>query len=150
MTEVDDFDTRILQILKKKERISNADLSEEIGLSASACLRRVQELERIGVIKGYRAILDSAKLGVGFVAYIAVGLSSHSKKSQKGFEEAIVKSPEVLECHNVTGSFEYLLRVETSDLKAYKTFHTEILGVLPQVSSISSYVVMESSKDERQ
>ena len=94
--------------------------------------------------------MDRSQLGVGFIAYISVGLSNHTKKAQKDFEKAIVKSPEVLECHNITGAFEYLLRVETADLKAYKTFHTDVLGTLPQVSSISSYVVMESAKDERQ
>lgn len=149
MTSLDDFDERILQELKKDGRVSNAELSGRIGLSPSACLRRVQELEKIGVIKGYKAVLNNSLLGVGFVAYISVGLSKHTKKSQKDFERAIVKSPEVLECHNITGSFEYLLRVETKDLKSYKTFHTDVLGTLPQVSSISSYVVMESPKDER-
>ena len=84
----------------------------------SACLRRVQEMERSGVITGYRAVLDRAALGVGFTAYIAVGLSSHTSESQHAFEGSIVKSPEVRECHNVTGAFEYLLRVETRDLAA--------------------------------
>lgn len=150
MTKIDDFDERILQELENDGRVSNAELAQRIGLSPSACLRRVQELERIGIIKGYKAILDRSQLGVGFIAYISVGLSNHTKKAQKDFEKAIVKSPEVLECHNITGAFEYLLRVETADLKAYKTFHTDVLGTLPQVSSISSYVVMESAKDERQ
>ena len=83
------------------------------------------------------------------MAYISVGLSNHTKKSQKDFERAISKSPEVIECHNVTGSFEYILRVETKDLHTYKSFHTDTLGTLPQVNSISTNVVMESPKDER-
>ncbi|GFE63540.1 AsnC family transcriptional regulator [Litoreibacter roseus] len=129
--------------------MSNIDLAEKVGLSPSACLRRVQDLERTGVIRGYRAVLDRAKLGAGFVAYIGVGLSDHSKASQEAFERSISRSSHVRECHNITGTIEYLLRVECIDIADYKHFHTEILGVLPQVNSITSYVVMGSPKDER-
>ncbi len=139
----------ILQILTRDGRISNIDLAERVGLSPSACLRRVQELERSGVIKSYRAVLDRNALGIGFLAYIAVGLSDHSKASQEAFERSISRSPEVRECHNITGTMEYLLRVEVSDLASYKIFHSEVLGTLPQVNSITSYVVMGSPKDDR-
>lgn len=149
MNKIDQTDHRILQALSVDGRISNVDLAAKIGLSASACLRRVQELERSGIITGYRAVLDPVSLGIGFAAYVAVGLSHHTKDQQQGFEAAIAKAPEVRECHNVTGTFEYLLRVETADLAAYKHFHTEVLGALPQVSTITSYVVMGSPKDER-
>ena len=147
--KLDRIHDRILHELTIDGRISNAELAERVGLSPSACLRRVQELERSEVIKGYRAILDRAALGMGFTAFIAVGLSDHTKASQKAFEKSIVTSPEVSECHNITGAFEYLLRVEATDLSAYKTFHTEVLGTLPQVNSITTYVVMESVKDDR-
>src|SRR3546814_15789068 len=101
---------------------------------SSACLRRVQELERSGVIKGYRAVIDPAKLGLTFLAYVTVGLSSHTKKSQAGFEAAMAEAPEVRECHNITGTIEYLLRVETADLASYKHFHTEVLGEIGRAS----------------
>lgn len=149
MTKIDAINKRILQALTLDGRISNIQLAERVGLSQSACLRRVQELERSGVIKGYRAVLDRAALGAGFTAYITVGLSDHSKASQEAFERAISRSPEVRECHNITGVIEYLLRVEVSDLATYKIFHTDVLGTLPQVNSITSYVVMGSPKDER-
>ena len=149
MIKLDRKNDRILHELTIDGRISNAELAERVGLSPSACLRRVQELERSEVITGYRAILDRAALGRGFTAFIAVGLSDHTKASQKAFEKSIVTSPEVSECHNITGAFEYLLRVEATDLSAYKTFHTEVLGTLPQVNSITTYVVMESVKDDR-
>ena len=109
----------------------------------------MQELERSGVIKGYRAVLDRAALHVGFTAYIAVGLATHTKAAQAAFEQAMQASPEVRECHNVTGTVEYLLRVEVADLRAYKAFHTEVLGTLDQVRSLTSYIVLESPKDER-
>jgi DNA-binding Lrp family transcriptional regulator len=147
--KIDRFTNQILQELKNDGRISNIDLADKVGLSPSACLRRVQELERQGVIKGYRAIIDNRKLGKGFSAFVTVGLSIHTKDSQQAFERAIAQSDEVLECHNVTGPYEYLLRVETTDLVTYKTFHTDVLGDLPQVATISTHVVMESTKDER-
>lgn len=146
---MDRIDDMILRELSRNGRLSNIDLADRVGLSASACLRRVAALERDGVIKGYRAVLNRARMGRGFVAYIGVGLSDHSKASQEAFERSISRAPEVLECHNITGSIEYLLRVECSDLAAYKVFHTDVLGTLPQVNSITSYVVMGSPKDER-
>jgi Lrp/AsnC family transcriptional regulator, leucine-responsive regulatory protein len=149
MNKIDQIDNRILRELSLDGRVSNVDLAAKIGLSASACLRRVQELERTGVISGYRAVLNSAAMGIGFVAYVAVGLSRHTRDEQKGFEAAIINAPQVKECHNVTGTFEYLLRVETTDLSAYKHFHTDVLGALPQVSTITSYVVMGTPKDQR-
>lgn len=149
MTKIDAINERIVRALVTDGRLSNVDLAERVGLSPSACLRRVQELERAGVIKGYRAVLDPAARGLGFTAYVAVGLSNHTKASQEAFERALARAPEVRECHNVTGTIEYLLRVEVADLAAYKVFHTEVLGTLPQVASITSYVVMGSPKDER-
>jgi len=146
---MDIIDDKILQELQRDGRISNLDLAERVGLSPSACLRRVAALERPGVITGYRAVLNPTALGVGFTAYVTVGLNSHTKASQEAFERAMARAPEVVECHNITGAVEYLLRVEAADLKAYKSFHTDVLGTLPQVHAITSYVVMGSPKDER-
>ncbi|MBB5706163.1 Lrp/AsnC family transcriptional regulator [Sphingopyxis panaciterrulae] len=149
MNETDAIGRKILRELSREGRISNLELAERVGLSPSACLRRVQELERSGVIRGYRARIDPARVGTGFIAYVAVGLSRHTKDAQSGFEAAMAEAPEVRECHNVTGSIEYLLRVEAADLAAYKHFHTEVLGVLPQVNALTTYVLMDSPKDER-
>ena len=149
MTSIDQIDRKILREITRNGRISNLELAERIGLSPSACLRRVATLERIGVIKGYRAVLDPEAMGTSFVAYIMVGLNKHTKDAQEAFERAISTAPEVRECHNITGAVEYLLRVEAASLSAYKTFHTDVLGTLPQVNAITSYVVMGSPKDER-
>ena len=146
---MDRFDERILHELKIDGRISNVDLAERIGLSPSATLRRVQELEKKGVIKGYRAMLNSVELGIGFIAYVSIGLSSHRKQAQLEFEEHVRFVDEVVECHNITGANEYLLRVETKDLSSYKKFHADVLGECSQVQSITTMVVMDSPKDER-
>lgn len=146
---MDRIDENILHELRRDGRLSNLALAERVGLSPSACLRRVAALEKNGTITGYRATLSAEKMGVGFVAYITVGLNSHTKASQEAFERALIRAPEVRECHNITGSVEYLLRVEVPDLAAYKVFHTDILGTLPQINTITSYVVMGSPKDDR-
>jgi DNA-binding Lrp family transcriptional regulator len=149
MTKNDQITQDILRHLSRDGRISNLELADRVGLSPSACLRRVQELERTGVISGYRAVLNPQAMGVGFVAYVTVGLSKHTKQAQENFERSIALAPEVRECHNITGEREYLLRVEATDLAAYKRFHTDVLGTLPQVAAITSFVVMGSPKDER-
>ena len=149
MSGLDRISDHILRVLQTEGRISNLDLAERVGLSPSACLRRVQDMERRGVIRGYRAVLDPGQTGVGFIAYVTVGLSQHTKAAQTGFERAMHAAPQVRECHNITGTVEYLLRVEVADLVAYKHFHTEVLGTLPQVSALTTFVVMGSHKDER-
>ncbi|HZH04433.1 MAG TPA: Lrp/AsnC family transcriptional regulator [Myxococcaceae bacterium] len=146
---MDAIDRKIMRELSKDGRVSNAELAARVGLSASACSRRVQELERAGYIRGYRAVIDRTKLGIGLTAYVAVSLSRHTRREQQAFEIAMEASPVVRECHNVTGAIEYMLRVEAEDLAAYKHFHTEVLGALPQVTTITSYIVMSSPKDER-
>ncbi len=149
MIKNDRYNELILQELKVNGRIPNTELADKIGLSPSACLRRVNELENSGLIKGYRAIIDSELAGIGFIAYVSVGLREHSTASQQAFEQAVNIAKEVKECHNVTGAFEYLLRIETKDIKSYKAFHADVLGAIPQVSTIATHVVMESPKDER-
>ena len=149
MLKRDHINDQILRELTRDGRISNLELADRVGLSPSACLRRVQELERSGVITGYRAVLDRHAQGVGFVTYIGVGLNEHTKAAQSAFERAMQAASEVVECHNITGTIEYLLRVECADLPSYKQFHTEVLGTSPHVSAITSYVVMGSPKDQR-
>jgi DNA-binding Lrp family transcriptional regulator len=146
---MDATDSKILRALSRDGRISNLALAERVGLSPSACLRRVAALEKRGVISGYRAVINPETAGIGFVAYITVGLNQHTKASQEAFERAMSRAPEVRECHNTTGAVEYLLRVEAADLPAYKRFHTDVLGALPQVNTLQTYVVISSPKDER-
>lgn len=149
MTKIDEKDRHILRELSRDGRMSNLDLADRVSLSPSATLRRVQALEAGGVISGYRAVLDPMAMGIGFIAYITVGLGLHTKAAQEAFERAVGRADEVVECHNITGTVEYLLRVEVADLVAYKRFHTDVLGALPQVATITTFVVMGSPKDTR-
>ncbi len=149
MAKNDKINQQILQELLRDGRISNLELADRVGLSPSACLRRVQDLEQAGVITGYRAVLDRDAMGAGFVTYIGVALGEHTKEAQQAFERAMDEAREVVECHNITGTIEYLLRVECADLPSYKLFHTDILGTSPFVTAITTYVVMGSPKDLR-
>ncbi len=146
---MDKFDERILREMQTNGRIANVELAERVGLSASATLRRVQELEKQGVISGYKALVNKSAIGIGFIAYVSIGLASHSKKAQLEFEQHVQFVDEVVECHNITGANEYMLRVETADLPAYKRFHADVLGECKQVNAITTMVVMDSPKDDR-
>ena len=149
MAALDDIDQRIVRELSRNGRVTNLALAEYAGLSPSACLRRVQELERSGVIRGYRAVLDRAAVKASFTAYVAIDLANHTKATLLAFERAIQMLPEVRECHNVTGTVSHLLRVEVENLQAYKAFHTETLASIEGIRSITSYIVLDSPKDER-
>lgn len=147
MVDLDTYNAAILHHLQRDGRMSNIDLAKEVGLSPSACLRRVQDLERRGILKGYRAIVDPKALGQDVVVFVMVGLSGHLRKDSLAFEAAMDRAPEVQECHNITGSVEYILRVEVADLSAYKSFHADRLGTLSMVGSITSHIVLGASKD---
>ena len=92
---------------------------------------------------------DPAKLGTGFVAFLMVGLSDHSKKALERFERTMLACPEITECHNITGTAEYLLRVEAADLAAYKAIHTDVVSALDGVRQLTTHVVVGTPKDER-
>jgi Lrp/AsnC family transcriptional regulator, leucine-responsive regulatory protein len=149
MTKIDALNDRILRELARDGRVSNLELAERVGLSPSACLRRVQEMERSGVIVGYRAVLDPEATGRGFLAYVLVGLSLHTREAQRGFEQAMARATDVSECHCVAGTTEYILRVECRDVGAYRRFHDDILGTAPHVEAIVTHVVMHSPKNGR-
>lgn len=149
MTSDNRINEKILQELRRDGRLANTELASRVGLSPSACLRRVQELERRGIISGYRAVISPQARGVGFTAYVTIGLSKHSTGAQKEFERLCLAAPAVRECHNITGAVEYLLRVELADLAAYKQFHADVLGNFPWIATMTTHVVMDSPKDER-
>lgn len=149
MSADNQINDRILRELRRDGRLPNTELAARVGLSPSACLRRVQDLERRGVISGYRAVISPQARGVGFTAYVTIGLSKHSTETQKKLERLCLAAPAVRECHNITGTVEYMLRVEVADLTAYREFHADVLGNFPWIATITTHVVMDSPKDER-
>ena len=131
-----DTDKALLRRLQSNCRMTNQQLADSVGMSASACWRRVQALEQDGVISGYGARLDAAKAGLGFSAVAEVSLSRHESAAAEAFVAAVRARPEVLQCFAITGAADYLLRIVTRDIRAYETFLEEFL--FPQRASCAS------------
>ena len=138
MMELDATDARILTVLQRKGRISNADLSEEVHLSASACHRRVQRLEDAGIIRDYVALLDPRKLGRPTVVFVEITLSGQADEVLDAFEREVRLVPDVLECHLMAGSADYLLKVVAQDTEDFARIHRRYLARLPGVAQMHS------------
>lgn len=136
--ELDSIDRRILEALQKRGRMSNADLSEKINLSPSACHRRVQRLEKDGFIKDYVALLDPRKLGRPSTIFVEITLSGQADEVLDAFEREVAKVPDVLECHLMAGTADYLLKVVAQDTEDFARIHRKYLARLPGVAQMQS------------
>ncbi|MEZ5500215.1 MAG: Lrp/AsnC family transcriptional regulator [Steroidobacteraceae bacterium] len=139
-------DKRILEMLQRDGRMSNADLAEATGMSASACWRRVRQLEAVGAIRGYRAEIDPRVCGLGFQAIVHVQLTRHDPDRLAEFISAVQHRPEVLECFATTGDADYHLRVVSADIDAYNRFLDEFLFRVPGVASARTNVILKELK----
>ena len=144
--ELDKIDRKILAELQKDGRVTMTALAARVGLSKSPCQQRVRRLEAYGYILGYTALVDLARLDAGHVAFVQVTLSDTTTPSLDAFNTAVRRLPEVEQCHMIAGGFDYLLKVRTADIRAYRRTLGESLSSLPHVSHTSTYVVMESVK----
>ncbi|WP_424944888.1 Lrp/AsnC family transcriptional regulator [Aliiroseovarius crassostreae] len=142
----DEIDWKLLSLLQRDCRISNADLAEKAGLSASSCWRRVRALEEAGLIRRYAAQLDAARAGMGFQAMVHVQLTRHDPDKLAEFIRVIETRPEVVECFATTGQADYHLRVIVRDLEAYNHFLEKVLFRLPAVDSAQTNVILRSVK----
>ena len=143
----DDFDHAILRHVATDGRIAVTELARRIGLSKSPTQVRLRRLEDLGVITGYRAVLDPIRIGQAHVAFVEVKLSDTREAALQAFNRAVLTIPEVEECHMIASRFDYLLKVRTSDIQAYRRVLAERLSALPHVASTSTYVAMEAVKD---
>jgi len=146
--EIDLLDMKILRELSVNGRISVTDLAARVGLSKTPCLARMRRLEAQGTILGYRAVIDPAKIGLGHIAFVEVKLSDTTDKALNAFNAAVRKLAEVEQCHMIAGGFDYLLKVRTGDITAYRHVLGEKISALPHVAQSSTYVAMEAVKDE--
>jgi len=144
---IDGYDRRILEALQADGRLTNLDLADRVGLSASPCLRRVRALEAAGLIKGYGARLDRKKIGLGMTAFVAVNIELHRDVEAAQFREALMRFPEVVSCYITSGEFDFLLQVVTPDLDAYRVFSLEKLMKVPGVKAIHSSFVIDTVKE---
>ncbi|AXI41671.1 Lrp/AsnC ligand binding domain-containing protein [Sulfitobacter sp. SK011] len=146
-SDLDRFDSTILSVLAEDGRISITDLAKRIGLSKSPTQARLRRLEETGVILGYRALLDPIQLGLDHVAFVEVRLSDTREKALRAFNAAVIKVPEIEQAHMIASHFDYLLKVRTRDMTAYRRFLGETISSLPHVSNTSTYVAMEAVKE---
>ena len=136
--KVDQIDRRILNVLQRSGRISNADLADEVNLSTSACHRRVQRLEKDGFIKNYVALLDPRKLEVPTTVFVEITLSAQADEVLENFEKAVARIPDVLECHLMAGTADYILKVVAENTEDFARIHRQYLTRLPGVAQMQS------------
>ena len=150
MKKLDRIDRRILAELQKNARISYVDLGELVGLSTSPCLERVKRLENDGYISGYTAILNPDLMNAALMVYVEIKLEYDSKRMFEKFKSAALQIPHLLECHLLSGDFDYLMKVRVADMAEYRSLLGDFLRDLPGVRDTRSYIVMEVIKETTQ
>jgi Lrp/AsnC family leucine-responsive transcriptional regulator len=143
---LDAIDRRIIRALQADGRLSNADLAQRVGLSASPCLRRVHRLEHEGYIEGYRAMLSRDQIGLGLTVFVGVKIEGHASAEATAFEQAVVAFPEIVACHMVSGEVDYLLEVVVPDLNHYRGFLLNKLLELSIVREVRSNIAIQTLK----
>ena len=141
---LDMIDKKIVASLQADARISNAELAKQVGLSPSACLRRLRALERSGVITGYQALANPAALGTALTILVHIGLQHHDDEALAAFEDAVTDSPNILACDMISGRDDYILRVGVADIADYERVHRVQLSKLPGVTRIESNFVLRT------
>ncbi len=136
--QLDPTDRRILSILQRQGRLSNAELAEQVNLSASACHRRVARLESEGVIRDFVALLNPRKLGVPTTVFVEITLQGQADEVLDAFEKAVSRIPDVLECHLMAGTADYLLKVVAENTEDFARIHRQSLARLPGVAQMQS------------
>ena len=144
---LDRFDTAILRALSEDGRMSVTELARRIGLTKTPTQVRVRRLEEVGVIAGYRAVLNPIRMGLAHVAYVEVRLSDTRESALQAFNRAVRAVPEIEECHMMAAGFDYLMKVRTGDISDYRRVLGETISNLPHVASTSTFVAMEAVKE---
>lgn len=147
-SRLDQFDQKILSVLGGEGRISIADLARRIGLSKSPTQTRLKRLETEGIITGYRALVDPIRLGLDHVAFVEVKLNDTREVALKAFNAAVARVPEIEQAHMIASSFDYLLKIRTQSMAAYRSVLAEKISTLPHVASTSTYVAMQAVKED--
>ena len=147
--KIDSIDRKILYILQQNAKITNAQLSKEIGLSPAPTLERVKKLEQTGIIKSYHTQLDATKIGLGVSTFVHVSLKGHNKQNINVFLEAINQIEEIIECHHITGSGDFILKVIAKDIASYQTLMLEKVSEISVVDNMQSMVILSTLKDSK-
>ena len=147
--KLDQIDRKVLEILQNNAKITNAQLSKEIGLSPAPTLERVKKLEQAGIIKSYHAQLDADKVGLGVSTFVQISLVGHRKSVTESFVEKIHAIPEVIECHHITGTGDFLLKVISKDISTYQKLMLEKINEIEEVSNTQTMVILSTFKDSK-
>lgn len=147
--KLDEIDRKILDILQSNAKITNAQLSKDIGLSPAPTLERVKKLENSGIIKSYHAKLDTERIGLGVHTFVQVTLKGHNKKNIDQFLGEINQIPEVIECHHITGSGDFILKVISKDITSYQRLMLEKVSEIDVVDGLQSMVILSTFKDSK-
>ena len=148
MASLDEIDMRLLGELQDEGRITNVELAQRVGLTAPPCLRRVRALEESGVIRGYHAELDPARLGFALTVFAMVSLKSQAEDALREFEAAMRDLPEVREVHMLNGEIDFILKIVAHDLQGFQEFLTSKLTPAPNVASVKTSLTIRTSKLE--
>lgn len=149
LIKLDKIDRMILEILQSNAKITNAQLSKDIGLSPAPTLERVKKLETLGIIKSYHAKLDTDKIGLGVSTFVQVSLIGHNKENIEEFVRQINQIEEVIECHHITGSGDFILKIITKDIATYQTLMLEKVSDIKVVDNMQSMVILSTFKDSK-
>ncbi len=149
-TTLDRIDIKILDILQKDGKISNIKLAEAVNLSPTAALARVQKLNKEGYILGYEARLYPDKLNCGFVLFVEILLDKTTPNALDAFSDAVVHYPEIVECHMISGGFDFVVKIRCTNMEEFRKISGQILWQLPGVKETRSYPVMEVIKESSQ
>lgn len=144
---IDGYDRRILAILEREGRLPVAELARRVGLSKTPCQVRLRRLVEEGTIRGFRALVDPARVGRDHVAFVEVKLADTREPALRAFNVAVRDVPEIEEAHMIAGAFDYLLKVRTADIRSYRQVLGAVISTLPHVESTSTHVAMETVKD---
>lgn len=143
---LDDIDRKIIEFLQQDSNITNAQLSQAIGLSPAPTLERVKKLEQAGIIRGYHAEVDPSQIGIGVSTFVMVSLKGHNKENINRFIQAIERIPEVVECHHVTGQADFILRLVSADIPSYQSLMLEKVTNIDVVDNMQSMVILSTFK----
>ena len=146
MDSFDKIDRRLLSELQAEGRITTVELAKRVGLTAPPCLRRMRALEDAGVIRGYHADLDAAKLGFSITVFAMVSLKSQAEADLRGFEDHMKALPEVRECHMLNGEIDFILKIVSHDLQSFQEFLTSKLTPAPNVASVKTSLTIRTAK----
>jgi DNA-binding Lrp family transcriptional regulator len=145
----DSIDRHILGILQENGKITNAQLSVDVGLSPAPTLERVKKLEKNGVIESYHAKLNKQEIGLGVSTFVHVALVGHRKGIVDSFVDQITRIPEVVECHHITGQGDFILKVVSRDIASYQRLLVEVINEIPEIDNTQSTVILSTFKDSR-